>query len=256
MDMVVGMIITIIGGNQGETMSHAGEVECDLNTDSTSIDMRRYTTDDDRRGENEEGVRKTEMSRQAGGDDRAKQSRDDDVINDGGAPSSVEVVKDMSESYNNSMEEVMMMKSTRMMRGIEQFKDDPGDANGDCGRDDPIQSMNDDVEHGNKRVGGSIPMPSSDNNDMWNNKKDVSVSVCVSGSVSREQQKCKIMDGKCCNGCSVTFISVTSKEWVQNKKTRLFGWRSRKVTKPICSKNTGRANLSTTAKSESGESVI
>ena len=137
-----------------------------------------------------------------------------------------------------------------------EFKDDPGDANGDCGRDDPIQSMNDDVEHGNKRVGGSIPMPSSDNNDMWNNKKDVSVSVCVSGSVSREQQKCKIMDGKCCNGCSVTFISVTSKEWVQNKKTRLFGWRSKKVTKPICSKNTGRANLSTTAKSESGESVI
>ena len=82
--------------------------------------------------------------------------------------------------------------------------------------------------------------------------------MCLSVSVGPlvRNKKYKIMNGTCCKGCGVIYISVTSKEWVQNKKTRIFGWRSKKVTKPICSKNSGRANLATKAKSESEKSVI
>ena len=199
---------------------------------------------------------RTDMIRKVVGDKREEQLRDDDVINDEGAPSGVEIVSDMIESYNNSMEAVMIMQSPGMMRNIEHMKDDAGDDNGDSGRDDPIPSMNDEFEHGNRRVGGSKPTPSSSNNIVRNNEEDVSVSVSVSGSISLEQQKCVIMNGICCNGCNIRYISVTSKEWVQNKKTRIFGWRSKKVTKPICSKNSGRANLATKAKSESEKSVI
>ena len=131
---------------------------------------------------------RTDMIRKVVGDKREEQQRDDDVINDEGAPSGVEIVSDMIESYNNSMEAVMIMQSPGMMRNIEHMKDDAGDDNGDSGRDDPIPSMNDEFEHGDRRVGGSKPTPSSSNNIVRNNEEDVSVSVSVSGSISQEQK--------------------------------------------------------------------
>ena len=122
---------------------------------------------------------KTMMIRSGDGDKRAGQYKDGDVINDEGAPSGVEIVRDMIESYNNSMGAVMM-QSPGMMRNIEHMKDDAGDDNGDSGRDDPLPSMNDELEHENRRVGRSKLTPSSSNNIVRNNEEDVSVSVSVS----------------------------------------------------------------------------
>ena len=86
-------------------------------------------------------------------------------------------------------------------------------------------------------------------------KSFVSVSVSVSGSIGRDNN-CKIVDGVCSNSCDIKNISVTGKKWVKNKRTMLHGWKSVKVTKPICVKGSSRANLDNRAKSESERNGI
>ena len=124
------------------------------------------------------------------------------------------------------------------------MNDDTGDNNGDRGRDDVLISIE-----------NATITPSSSDNCVRNNEKYVSASVSVSGFICQEQ-KCKIVNGLCCNGCDIKYISVTSQQWVQKKTTKIFGWRSRKIMKPISIKNNGRANLAAAAKSKSEKSEI
>ena len=130
--------------------------------------------------------------------------------------------------------------------------DNRGDSGGQCGEyqhisserncDMPINSM-------------SETAPSVVYNNCEEEPEDVSVSVSVSGSIGRDNN-CKIVDGVCCNGCDIKNISVTGKKWVKNKRTMLHGWKSVKVTKPICVKGSSRANLDNRAKSESERNGI
>ena len=87
------------------------------------------------------------------------------------APSSVRILNDMIESYENGMQATMMMKSPVMMRDNKQMNDDAGDDNGDRGRDDVLPSVNDELDHENKSIEKSTLTPSSSDNSVRNNKK-------------------------------------------------------------------------------------
>ena len=68
---------------------------------------------------------------------------------------------------------------------------------------------------------------------------DIESMKYVSLSVSSDQKdieakKCIIIDGVCCNGCTIKNIKISVKKRVQNKKKLLWSDRSRKITKPIC----------------------
>ena len=114
---------------------------------------------------------KTIMIRSGDGDKGAGQYKDDDIINDEGAPSGVRISNDMIESYENGMRATMMMKSPVMMRDNKQMNDDAGYDNGDRGRDDVLPSVNDELDHENRSIEKSTLTPSSSDNSVRNNKK-------------------------------------------------------------------------------------
>ena len=116
------------------------------------------------------------------------------------------------------------------------------------GDGDDIKVMGDDIEDTHTlywREENETPTPSSSEADncavrKGDHQDSVSVSVPDSG-----RQDCKIVDGKCVNGCKTKTISYTVKKRVRNKKTLLWYDRSVKITKPICmkTKNDAQSNL-------------
>ena len=86
---------------------------------------------------------------------------------------------------------------------------DAGDNNGDRGRDDVLPSINDELEHEWMSIEKATVTPSSSDNCVRSN--DTSVSATFSGFIGQEQ-KCKIVNCLCCNGCYFSTVGAEQED--------------------------------------------
>ena len=106
----------------------AGEEEYFFSTDDISIDKGRYPINDNRRGEDKQGVVKKMMISNNDSDTGTGQYNEGDDINDEGAPSSEKILNDMIERYDKGVRVSMMMESPVMIRGNQHILKNHEDA--------------------------------------------------------------------------------------------------------------------------------